>query len=226
MSKISINEFIKETKGTRVDIPWAKEPSSLKGQCVSLVQAYISECLEQPAHARGNAKDWQYSYVNEGLGYIVNEAKTGDIIVFPNAGVLDGGIYGHIGIYIDGKLYDQNNYAHDNGCAGFTNIFTNDYVILRPNEEVIIDEIKYLNLSDLAESWRVYPMDVAPVVGNECFFLRPALFEGLTYTIKGYTMENVAIIETRDFGKVQIYIGKDVSNLFSITDYPIFEVVN
>jgi len=220
----SLEKFIEETKGTRVDVPWASD-GHLKGQCVSLIQQYISQCLEQPAKARGNAKDWIQSYVNEGLGHTVSDQRTGDIIVFPNEA--DG--YGHIAIYTDGKLYDQNNLRHDNGCAGYVDIFSWDFVTLRPNTDVIVSEpisnIQYLNLSPKADTWRVYPMNVAPVIGNECKILYPSKFGGLSYTLKGYTQTNVAIIETRDYGQVQIYIGQDVSSMFSITDSPIYGLV-
>ena len=57
MSKISLEKFIERTKGTRVDVPW-KSDGHLKGQCVSLVQQYLLQCLEQPSKPRGNAKDW------------------------------------------------------------------------------------------------------------------------------------------------------------------------
>lgn len=222
--KKSLEKFIDETKGTRVDVPWVSEPSKLKGQCVSLVQTYIEQCLEQPAKARGNAKDWTKSYVEEGLGYTVSEQQTGDIIVFPN----EANGYGHIAIYVDGKLYDQNNLRHDNGCAGFGEIFNYDFVTLRPNAELIINEPKkeqYLNLNSNIDTWRVYPMNVAPVVGNECKQLLPSKFGGLSYTIKGYTMDNVAIIETRDYGQVQIYIGQDVADMYSITNQPLYGLV-
>lgn len=222
--KKSLEKFIDETKGTRVDVPWVSEPSKLKGQCVSLIQTYIQECLEQPAKARGNAKDWIKSYVEEGLGYTVSEQQTGDIIVFPNEA--EG--YGHIAIYVDGKLYDQNNLRHDNGNAGFGEIFNYDFVTLRPNAELIINEPKkeqYLNLNSNIDTWRVYPMDVAPIVGNECKQLLPSKFGGLSYTIKDYVNENVAIIETRDFGQVQIYIGPETTGKYSITDKPIYGLV-
>lgn len=139
--KKSLEKFIEETKGKRIDIPWAEGETNLKGHCVSLIQTYIKECLEQPADARGNAKGWIQSYVNEGLGHTVSDQKTGDIIVFPNEA--DG--YGHIAIWVDGRLYDQNNLRHDNGSAGFCDVFSWDFVTLRPNTEVIVKEpkIKY-----------------------------------------------------------------------------------
>lgn len=227
MAKISLEQFVNETKGTSVDVPWGTN-TKLKGQCVSLVQSYIERCLEQPAKARGNAKDWINTYVAEGLGTITNELRKGDLLVFPNEA--EG--YGHIAIYVNEEaLYDQNNHRHDNGLAGYGTIFSNDYVALRPNAELIedkpvVEDRKYLNLSNLATTWRVYPMNVAPVVGNECKKLLPSKFGGLSYTILGYTQPNVAIIQTRDFGQVQIYIGPDVSNMFSITDSPVYDLIN
>ena len=88
-----------------------------------------------------------------------------------------------------------------------------------------ITGLKYLNLSPKADTWRVYALDVAPVVGNEFEQLLPSKFGGLSYTIQGYTTENVAIIETRDYGQCQIYIGQDVADMYSITDKPIYGLV-
>lgn len=143
MSKISLEKFIEKTKGTRVDVPWVNKPSNLKGQCVSLIQTYIQDCLEQPAKARGHAKTWQTSYVNEGLGIIATELQKGDILVFPH----EANGYGHLAICVSNNtIYDQNNTSHDNGCAGYCNLWTNDYVILRPNsqlvEDIIVEEPK------------------------------------------------------------------------------------
>lgn len=137
MTKISLEKFIEKTKGKKVDIPWATKPSSLKGQCVSLIQAYIAECLEQPAKARGNAKDWVNTYVSEGLGTIAKDLKKGDIIVW---GKDYGYGYGHIAIYVDQDIvYEQNRYTHDNRCAGYGKLEGN-YTILRPNATLIEDE--------------------------------------------------------------------------------------
>lgn len=66
---------------------------------------------------------------------------------------------------------------------------------------------KKLYLPASATSWRVYKIGVKPIVGNECGFLKPSKFGGLTYDILGYSTSNVAIIQTRDFGKVQIYVA-------------------
>lgn len=135
--KISLEKFIDNTKGTKVDIPWATKPSNLKGECVSLIQAYIAECLEQPAKARGHAYEWKYSYVNEGLGKIVSTPQKGDIIVW---GTAYGNGKGHIAIYVDNNIvYEQNRYTHDNRCAGYGKL-DGKYTILRPNATLIEDE--------------------------------------------------------------------------------------
>lgn len=89
-------------------------------------------------------------------------------------------------------------------------------------QEAPIGGTEYLNLSPEADTWRVYAMDVQPIVGNECSTLYPSRFGGLSYTIHGYTMDNVAIIETRDYGQVQIYTAHELA---SITNEPIYGLV-
>lgn len=66
-----------------------------------------------------------------------------------------------------------------------------------------------------ATSWRVYPTNVAPVVGNEVGALNPSLFGGLTYSIIGRPQANVVTINTRDFGNVNIYVGADSGAILS-----------
>ena len=134
--KISLEKFVENTKGQRIDVPWESD-GHLKGQCVSLIQQYLVQCLEQPAKPRGNAKDWINTYPAEGLGTITDSPRKGDIIVFPN----EAQGYGHIAIYVDANtLYDQNNGRHDNGCAGYGAIFSRDFVALRPNSELVEDK--------------------------------------------------------------------------------------
>ena len=99
----------------------------------------------------------------------------------------------------------------------------NEYLSLPDNYEVIDDggynwvrtsNVKEpsvnltLYLPRSAKTWRVYPMGVPPVIGNECGKLLPSKFGGLTYDIEEFTMPDVAVIQTRDFGKVQIYVTK------------------
>ncbi len=121
-----LNDFINKTRGKYNDVPWAKKQTNLYKECVSLVQCYLHDVLMQPAKARGNAKDWIKTYVNEGLGKVVSKGKYGDIVVFNN------GKYGHIAIFIDNKtIYDQYNGAK----ANYRKMGKNP-VFLRPNVKV------------------------------------------------------------------------------------------
>lgn len=65
---------------------------------------------------------------------------------------------------------------------------------------------KTLYLPADEDSWRVYPTNVAPVKGNEKGFLNPKRFNGLRYEILGYPQANIVTIQTRDFGRVNIYV--------------------
>lgn len=65
------------------------------------------------------------------------------------------------------------------------------------------------------DRWRVYSLGEAPVSGNECGFLKPSVFADeaayLEYEVIDWIQPDVAIIKTRDFGQVQIYVGSDTS---------------
>ena len=67
---------------------------------------------------------------------------------------------------------------------------------------------KTVTLPASASSWRVYPTNKAPVVGNECGYLYPSKFCGLTYDILATPQTDVVTIKTRDYGKVNIYVAK------------------
>ena len=65
-----------------------------------------------------------------------------------------------------------------------------------------------VTLPATAHTWRVYKTNVAPIVGNECGKLKPSKFGGLTYEILGKPQKDVVTIQTQDYGKVNIYVGK------------------
>lgn len=67
---------------------------------------------------------------------------------------------------------------------------------------------KTVTLPESASSWRVYPTNKAPVIGNECGYLYPSKFGGLTYDILATPQTDVVTIKTRDYGKVNIYVAK------------------
>jgi hypothetical protein len=72
---------------------------------------------------------------------------------------------------------------------------------------------KKLFLPAAAGTWRVYPLDKTPVVGNEVGKLapgNPSFAPGLTYDIIGSTQwANVYRIHTETWGDVNIYAGPD-----------------
>ena len=67
---------------------------------------------------------------------------------------------------------------------------------------------KTVTLPSSVSSWRVYPTNKAPVIGNECGYLYPSKFGGLTYDILATPQTDVVTIQTRDYGKVNIYVAK------------------
>ncbi len=75
--------------------------------------------------------------------------------------------------------------------------------------QTVVDIYKTVFLPGSATSWRVYPLDKSPVVGNESGRLNPSLFGGLTYEVLGEPQANVVTIQTRDFGKVNVYVGPE-----------------
>ncbi len=81
----------------------------------------------------------------------------------------------------------------------------------------------YLNLSEHADTWRIYDLGVQPVAKNAKGMLKPSHFGGLSYTILGYEdYGTTAIIDTREFGRVKIFIQH---KLASITNHPIYELI-
>lgn len=85
------------------------DDGDLTGQCVSLVKWFGAEMcqLPNPGAARGNAKDFGNTLVNQGLAYEVapNQRQQGDLVVWPQ----DGGGYGHIGVCLSGdRVFEQN----------------------------------------------------------------------------------------------------------------------
>lgn len=70
-------------------------------------------------------------------------------------------------------------------------------------------KMQKLYLPASASKWAVYDVNVQPIKKNAKGFLNPAKFGGLIYDILGWTQNNVAIIQTRDFGQVQIYVAPE-----------------
>lgn len=96
-------------------------------------------------------------------------------------------------------------YGHPSTGASLTQTSGQTESDLQKNKNTNSSTGKYLHLPSSVNSWRVYPIGISPVKGNEVGFLNPEKFGGLMYEILGSTQAHVYIIETRDFGRVQIY---------------------
>ena len=105
--------------------------NSHKGQCVSLVQQYLSKVHNIPFQARGNGKDWAYTNIPGFTKINVNNSvKPGDILVY---GATRTNQYGHVALIdADGRFLEQNK----NGAKKVTvgSIRAGRIAILRPNK--------------------------------------------------------------------------------------------
>lgn len=114
---------------------------------------------------------------------------------------------------IDSSFANRSKLAKENGISGYTGTASQNIQLLNilknKNNTVSapVSSGSKLHLPASATSWRVYPLNKKPVKGNECGYLKPSKFGGLTYDILRYTQNNVAVIRTRDFGEVQIYVA-------------------
>lgn len=81
---------------------------------------------------------------------------------------------------------------------------------------------KYINLSNEADTWRIYDVEQEPYIKNTKGYLKPSIFNGLSYKIIEYKNNNCAIIDTLQFGKVKIYINHPSA---TITNIPIYNLV-
>ena len=76
------------------------------------------------------------------------------------------------------------------------------------------DTRNYINLSPKADTWAFYRVGDAPVKKNAIGNLKPSKFGGLSYYIYQYCDNNTtAVIQTRDFGKVKIYIKHELAEV-------------
>lgn len=126
----------------------------------------------------------------------------------------------HVHFELATGKYEQKYIKNSSGIYMIPNaVKPNEYVFLKKETNVLNgnnynwifeteekDEKLYLPKS--AKSWRVYELDKKPIKGNEKGFLKPSKFGGLEYDIIEMKNNNVAVIKTRDFGTVQIYVDK------------------
>lgn len=89
-------------------------------------------------------------------------------------------------------------------------------VVVKPAPAApVVASGKRLTLPASATGWNIYPLNRPPVNGNQVGKLNPSLFGGLTYDVIRMNQSNVAVIRTRDFGEVQIYVGAETGAVLS-----------
>lgn len=142
---------------------------------------------------------------DNGLYSLYYHMKSGTIKVKKGEQVKKGDVLGTIGM--TGLATGVHLHFQIDKGSSSSAINPTDYAFGK--KEIIESKVlQKLILPSSAYTWRVYKLDVSPVKGYECGFLRPHKFGGLTYDILRWTSKNVCVIKTRDFGEVQIYVAK------------------
>lgn len=160
---------------------------SYKGECVSLIQQYLSKVFGIPFKARGNAKDWANITI-EGFNRYApdNTLKPGDIVVY------DWGKYGHIAIItVDGKSLEQN--KNENRIITVSDVTPGYVMIHRPAK---ID----VGVEEKQEVFRVRVDKEKACVrtepnNNTNLVIQPS---GRNYLIKGVIFNAIDIVEGQD----------------------------
>lgn len=147
-----------------------------------------------------NACGWRNRGLKEDYFFVLTNTKAKAILI--EVCFVDSNDY---------KLYNANKVA-----TAIVNALTNSS---SNSSGSLNTSISYLNLHKHNTSWRVYPLNKAPIVGNEVGCLAPAKFNGLSYKIEE-DKGDIKIITTQSFGRVQIYAPRDADS--SITSSPIY----
>jgi hypothetical protein len=148
-------------------------------------------------------------------------------IWFSWTGTLDGvrQNYGHVAAWVHGKIYSTSaqgdkvfntvqelvNYMGEGiEYVGWSEDLAGKRIVqpapppAQANNSVVG---KTLFLPKDNPTWRVYPLNKRPVIGNEVAKILPAKFGGLSYKILGNPFPSTYTIQTQDFGKVNIWCG-------------------
>lgn len=218
MKFIEFINKVKSTNGVDTDGFYGK-------QCMDLWNYYCNNVLGISDNMGANfAKD---ILSNSNVKKHFNVVKNYPSYIPPKGAVANwqGFSKGHVAIVLDANI-DTFKCIEQNwtGKCELSEINHNYFdgaplYFLEPKNRSNIDEPKntktHIHLPVSVQSWRIYPLDKKPVVGNECGKLLPSKFGGLDYDVVKWISETVAVINTRDFGQVQIYVGPDTSAVIS-----------
>ncbi len=194
-------------------------------QCMDLSNDYIERVLEiKDNMGAPYAKDL---LANPNIAKYFKIVKNYPEYIPPRGAIANwqGFKYGHVGIVLEAnintfKCLEQNwsgncelSETVHNYFDGAPLYFLEPYN--RKNIDVPQNKRTHIHLPASVRTWRIYPLNKAPVVGNECGQLLPSKFGGLDYDVIRWAQDNVAIIKTRDWGEVQIYVGPDTDAVIS-----------
>ncbi|WP_115790047.1 hypothetical protein [Arthrobacter silvisoli] len=225
----TLEQFIKDANGRRIVITGMST-----AECVALFWAFNREVgTAETYSARGACNLWTTEggdpYIWETYDRVTTGYRRGDFLVWSGKeGAYPNGGFGHIAALL--KLYGD-------GTGDFLSQNPGATSVRRLSLSGVMGALRYkgiavkptstpaprppakpktsLLLPAAAASWNVYPVGKAPVRGNQVGTLAPARFGGLRYTIKGWPQKNVALIDTRDFGRVKIYVGPETGAVIS-----------
>lgn len=149
-------------QGNVMNINYVQTVSPYGGQCVSLAQGYM-KYFGCEVKARGNAIDWWRNFNSNGLSAYFTKSSTpsNGALVITNADPT----YGHIGIYYNGLMLQQN-YAN-NPHARLLNITGSTYGYLIPkflstySDSQLINEHAYATLKFDIQKRRDTPTGLA-----------------------------------------------------------------
>ena len=111
LSSVSVSTFIVQNTG----VVLANQQGAYAGECVSAISQYLGQVYGITTGHWGNAIDYQQGGSGgaqmsaNGFTWSTSQSfANGDVVVWRQNSATGVGSYGHIGIWYNGKIYDQN----------------------------------------------------------------------------------------------------------------------
>lgn len=222
---ITTQQFVTEHDGDYVFIPGYNS-----AECVALFWAFNKEVGKAEAYSAPGAYNlWTTTdgdaYIWNTYDRITGELRYGDWVIWSGVtGPLQNSGSGHVAMFVsdngDGtaQFFSQNPgpaRAQRITLAGVVGALRLKSAAPKPTPAPMptapapkpTPKPATLTLPATATSWSVYPLNKQPVKANAIGTLYPSKFGGLTYPIERWTQKDVAVIRTRDYGLVQIYVA-------------------
>lgn len=196
---LTLQQFINKYDGRSIRIPGYDTD-----ECVAEFWAFNRECGNGEQYAAPGAADlWKLNW--DDYEKITGTLQPGDQCIWANSWP------GHVAAYLGGDQGDTSLFLSQNpGPCRIQRLNRTGIVGALRLKGLRAGQVGNLTLPASATQWAVYPQGVQPVKGNQSGYLFPSRFGGLSYTIQGWTIPGkVALIDTRDYGRVQIYVAPE-----------------